>query len=46
MKLPTQAQSIDRSNRIAAAQMAGVNPASFLDVLKNVGSSLLQKVLS
>ena len=49
MKLPTQAQSVDRSNRIAEAKMSGVNPAfwgSVLNVLKKAGQGALQGVLS
>ncbi|UTM59061.1 hypothetical protein L4174_020325 [Photobacterium sp. CCB-ST2H9] len=49
MKLPTQAQSVDRSNRIAQAKAAGVNPAfwgSVRNVLKKAGQAALQGVLS
>ncbi|MCX4029561.1 hypothetical protein H0A36_03885 [Endozoicomonas sp. SM1973] len=49
MKLPTQAKSIDRSNRAAEAKAAGVNPAfwgSVLNVLKKAGTGALQGVLS
>ena len=48
MKLPTQAQSVDRSNRVAAAQAAGVNPAFWgaaLDILKKAGAGALNGVL-
>lgn len=49
MKLPTQAKSVDRSNRVAEAKMSGVNPAFWgdvLNVLKKAGQGALQGVLS
>ncbi|MGP2504485.1 hypothetical protein ACTUSN_24425 [Pantoea ananatis] len=49
MKLPTQAQSVDRNNRIAEAKMAGVNPAFWGDVfnvLKKAGMGALQGVMN
>ncbi|GAD00837.1 hypothetical protein [Agarivorans albus] len=49
MKMPIQAQSVDRSNRIAEAKAAGVNPAFWggvLDVLKKAGQGALNGVLS
>ena len=48
MKLPIQAQSVNRSNRIAEAKMAGVNPAfwdSVLSVLKKAGQGARAGVL-
>jgi hypothetical protein len=41
MYLPTQAPGVNRANRAAAAAAAGVNPASFLDILKKVGVGAL-----
>ncbi|GAB1621021.1 hypothetical protein AAOGI_10710 [Agarivorans albus] len=49
MKMPIQAQSVDRSNRIAEAKAAGVNPAFWggvLDILKKAGQGALTGVLS
>jgi hypothetical protein len=49
MKLPTQAQSVDRSNRVEAAKSAGVNPAFWgdvLNVLKKAGMGALHGVLN
>ncbi|MDO6765202.1 hypothetical protein [Agarivorans sp. 1_MG-2023] len=49
MKMPIQAESVDRSNRIAEAKAAGVNPAFWggvLDVLKKAGQGALTGVLS
>jgi hypothetical protein len=44
MKLPVQTRSVDRENRIAAAQAAGVNPAFFglslSDILKGAKTGL------
>lgn len=44
LNLPTQAKSVDRDNRIAAAQKAGVNPAfiglSVSDILKGAKMGL------
>ena len=48
MKLPNQNPGVDRSNRLAAAQAAGVRPAFWggvLDVLKKAGQGALQGVL-
>jgi hypothetical protein len=49
MKLPTQAKSVDRNNRVAEARAAGVNPAfwgSVLNVLKKAGMGALNGVMS
>jgi hypothetical protein len=49
MKMPIQAQSVDRSNRIAEAKAAGVNPAFWggvLDILKKAGQGALTGILS
>ncbi|CCO46176.1 conserved hypothetical protein [Vibrio nigripulchritudo SOn1] len=49
MKLPTQAPGVDRSNRLEAAQAAGVNPAFWgtaFDILKKAGKGALQGVMS
>jgi hypothetical protein len=49
MKLPTQAKSVDRCNRIAEVKASGINPAfwgSILNVLKKAGQGALQGVLS
>lgn len=36
MKLPMQAQNVDRTNRIAEAKAAGVNPAFWGSVFKGL----------
>ena len=44
MKLPTQAKSVDRTNRVAEAKAAGVNPAfwgGLKDILKKAGQGAL-----
>ncbi|WP_448569047.1 hypothetical protein [Thalassotalea ganghwensis] len=49
MKLPTQAKSVDRTNRVAEAKAAGINPAfwgSALNLLKKAGQGALQGVLN
>ncbi|MCX4029562.1 hypothetical protein H0A36_03890 [Endozoicomonas sp. SM1973] len=50
MKLPTQAKNIDRSNRVAEAKAAGVNPAfwgsAFKNILKKAGQGALQGIMS
>lgn len=40
MKLPTQAKSVDRSNRVAEAKAAGVQPAFFGTLLKGLKTAL------
>lgn len=49
MKLPNQTPGVDRSNRLAAAQAAGVNPAFWgaaWDLLKKAGKGALDGVMS
>ncbi|MCO7254617.1 hypothetical protein KSI86_10645 [Dickeya oryzae] len=49
MKLPTQAQNVNRANRVAEAKASGVNPAFWggvLNVLKKAGQGALNGVLS
>lgn len=49
MKLPIQAENVNRTNRIAEAKAANVNPAfwgTVLNVLKKAGQGALQGVLS
>jgi hypothetical protein len=49
MKLPTQAKSVDRTNRVAEAKAAGVNPAFWGDVfnvLKKAGMGALNGVIN
>ncbi|MGM3162714.1 hypothetical protein [Dickeya undicola] len=49
MKLPTQAQNVNRANRVAEAKASGVNPAFWgdvLNVLKKAGQGALAGVLS
>ncbi|ACT05170.1 MULTISPECIES: hypothetical protein [Dickeya] len=49
MKLPTQAQNVNRANRVAEAKASGVNPAFWgeaLKLLKKAGQGALSGVLS
>lgn len=56
MKLPNQNPGVDRSNRLAAAQAAGVNPAflgalasalpTILPILGKAGMGALQGVMN
>ncbi|EHM1640870.1 hypothetical protein MSU25_004711 [Salmonella enterica] len=48
MNLPHQTKGVNRTNRIAEAKMAGVNPAfwsSVLDVLKKAGKGALSGIM-
>lgn len=49
MKLPTQAKSVDRANRLEAAQAAGVNPAYWgpaLKLLRKAGQGALANIMN